>query len=62
MKILDPNDPFFARPLVRWLTAGLPLVWGLVEFWLDSPGWGVIFVVAGLYAGWVLIIKGPDTP
>lgn len=60
MKFLDPDHPFFRRPAARWATALLPMGWGLVEFWFDSPGWGILFVGAGAYAAWVLLIKGPS--
>lgn len=59
MKFLDANHPFFAPVWRRWVTVLFPLVWGGVEFWFDSPGWGVLFVAAGLYAGYELIFKGP---
>ena len=58
MKFLDPNDPFFAKPWVRWATVLFPTAWGLVElFRVGSPMWGMIFLGAGAYAGWVLILK-----
>lgn len=60
MKFLDRNDPFFAKPWVRAITVGFPLVWGLVEFWFDSPGWGILFLAAGAYAGWELYIRTAD--
>ena len=61
MKFLDPNDPFFRSPLVRWITVLLPLVWAGVEFWHASPMWGVLFLAAGLYAGWQLFFnRKPD--
>ena len=60
MKILDPNDPFFAKPWVRWVTCVLPMLWGLVEFYFNSPGWGILFVAAGAYAFYMLIIKRAD--
>ncbi|MFN7222407.1 MAG: hypothetical protein ACK4MS_00125 [Paracoccaceae bacterium] len=60
MKILDPNHPFFAKPLVRWLTALFPVGWAVVEFVNDSPGWGVLFAAIGAFAFWVLIVRGPD--
>jgi hypothetical protein len=62
VKFLDPNHPMFRRPVTRWLTALLPLAWGAVEFVLGNPGWGVLFVAAGGYAFWILIVKGPDQP
>jgi hypothetical protein len=36
----------------------LPLGWGLIEFlWLGSPFWGMLFLAAGLYAGWMLFFN-----
>jgi hypothetical protein len=58
MKFLDPDDPFFARPLVRWLTVLVPLGWGLVElFWQKEPFWGGLFLAAGAYAGYMLFLR-----
>lgn len=58
MKFLDPNDPFFARPWVRWVTVLLPLGWGMFElFWVGSPLWGMLFLAAGAYAGWMLFFN-----
>lgn len=58
MKFLDPNDPFFARPWVRWVTVLLPTGWGVVEFvWMQAPFWGVLFLAAGAYAFWALILS-----
>jgi hypothetical protein len=57
MKFLDPNDPFFAKPLVRWVTVLLPLAWAGVEFWNGGAMWGVMFLAAGLYAGWQLFFN-----
>jgi len=57
MKLLDPDHPFFARRWKRWATAVLPMLWGLVEFALNSPGWGVLFFAAGAYAGYILLWK-----
>jgi hypothetical protein len=62
MKFLDPNDPFFARAWVRWVTVLVPVGWGLMEFfWLGSPFWGILFLAAGAYAGWQLFYnRNPD--
>ncbi|MBL9049162.1 MAG: hypothetical protein JNK19_03515 [Tabrizicola sp.] len=58
MKFLDPNDPFFAKAWVRWVTVLLPLGWAVVEFfWQGSPFWGILFLAAGVYAGWMLFFK-----
>ncbi len=55
MKFLDPDDPFFANPVVRWITVLVPFGWGLVEFvWQESPFWGLLFLAASGYAGWQL--------
>ena len=59
MQLLDPRHPFFAKPIRRWLTALLPILWGIVEIMLDSPGWGMVFLAAGLYALWVLVLHFP---
>ena len=62
MKFLDPNDPFFDRVWVRWVTVLVPLAWGLVEFlWHGSPFWGMLFLAAGGYAAWMLFFnRDPD--
>jgi len=58
MKFLDPNDPFFRHAWVRWLTVLFPTGWGLFEFfWVGSPFWGIMFLAAGGYAGWMLFFK-----
>jgi hypothetical protein len=55
MMLLDPNHDFFRPVWRRWLTALVPLGWGAVEFVLGSPFWGILFVAAGAYAGWVFL-------
>ena len=58
MKFLDPNDPFFARAWVRWVTVLLPVGWGLTELlWIGSPLWVIMFLAAGAYAGWMLFFN-----
>jgi hypothetical protein len=59
-KLLDRNDPFFRRVWVRWLTVILPLLWGAVEFWHSQPFWGVLFIAAGVYAAWELLLRTAD--
>jgi hypothetical protein len=46
MKFLDPDDPFFAKTWVRVVTVGL-----------QDPLWGILFLAAGAYAGWMLFFK-----
>lgn len=59
MKILDPDDPFFGKTWVRVVTVAAPFAWAMVEFFrFDSPGWGLIFLVASAYAAWILFL-GP---
>jgi hypothetical protein len=62
MKFLDPNDPFFRRAWVRWVTVLLPLGWGLFELlYVGSPLWGMMFLAAAGYAGWMLFFqRGKD--
>jgi hypothetical protein len=58
MKFLDPDDPFFRKAWVRWITVLTPLFWAGVEFFYGgNPGWGLIFLAAGAYAGWMLFVK-----
>lgn len=59
-KMLDPNHPMFRRAWVRWVTTLAPLGWGVFEFSLGNPFWGVLFGAAGAYAGYVLILKKPE--
>ena len=59
-KFLDADDPFFAPKWRRWATFLAPTAWGLFEFWMHDPFWAVLFVGAGVYAGYVLILKGPS--
>lgn len=61
-KFIDPNHPFFANALVRWLSAALPVLWAGFEFINGSPGWGLAFAALGALAFWVLIVRGPDKP
>lgn len=61
-KFIDANHPFFANPLVRWVSALAPVAWAVVEFVNDSPAWGMIFAALGALAFWVLIVRGPDQP
>ncbi len=57
MKFLDRDHPFFAKPVTRWLSTLLPLAWGGVEVWMGNPGWGMVFVAAGAWGGWELILR-----
>jgi hypothetical protein len=59
MKLLDPFDPIFEKAWVRYLTTFPALVWGGVEVWSGSPGWGIIFLALGAYAYWQLFIVRP---
>jgi len=58
-RLLDPRHPFFAKPWRRWVTALLPLAWGIAEAMMGSPGWAVLFGGAGAYAFYVLILHFP---
>ena len=55
--LLDPSHPMFAKRWVRWVTAGLPIAWGVGEFFWGSPMWGALFIAAGVYAGKVLLFS-----
>ena len=58
-KFLDRDDPFFRQTWRRWVVSLLPIGWGLFEFWAGGPFWGILFLAAGLYALWELILR-PD--
>lgn len=60
MRFIDADHPMFARPVVRWLTAVLPLIWAAVELASGNPGWAILFGAAGAYAVYELIIVGPS--
>ena len=50
--MLDLDDPRY-RPL--WLRVALTavcLLWGAVEVFTGSPGWGMGFLALGLWVGW----------
>lgn len=55
-RLLDPHHPLFERPLWRWLTFVLPLLWAGVEFYNQQPFWALLFLAAGIYAGWMLFV------
>ena len=59
MKIIDQHHPFFAKPWRRYGTALLPLFWGAFEVFAGDPGWGMLFIAAGAYAFYVLVITYP---
>lgn len=57
MKFLDRDHPFFAKPLTRWITTLVPALWGLLELYWGNPGWAMLFLAAGAWAGWELLIR-----
>ncbi len=60
-QILDPDHPFFAPVWRRWATTLFPIAWGGVEVWWGNPGWGSLFIAAGVYAGFVLLWQRPNS-
>lgn len=56
-KFLDRDDPFFTAPWRRWAVTLLPLAWGLFELYLNQPFWAILFLTAGAYAAWELILR-----
>lgn len=57
MKLLDNKHPFFSRPIVRWITVAVPLVWAGVEFVNEEPIWGLVFALIAAYAAWGLLVR-----
>jgi|GEM_PF-2199278 len=56
---IDPNDPFFRRPVTRWAAFLVPIAWAALEAWFGNYGWAMVMAALGGYAGYVLIVKGP---
>jgi hypothetical protein len=56
MKFLDPHHPFFKPLWRRILSVLLPMGWGGVELYNGSTGWAILFLAAGAYAAYELLI------
>lgn len=57
IKFLDRDHPFFEKPVTRWITTVIPLSWGVFELVLGNPGWAILFLAAGAWAAWELLIR-----
>jgi hypothetical protein len=57
VKLIDPAHPFFRPAWRRWATAAVPAAWGLVELTTGEPFWAILFLAAGAYAFWVLVLS-----
>lgn len=57
VKLLDPNDPFFRKPLTRLLCCVLPLLWAGIEAWNGAYTWAAAFAAAGLYLAFMLYLR-----
>lgn len=54
--VFDLDHPWF-RPLWRRvLVTAIALGWGLVELASGSPGFALLFLALGAYAGWRLFV------
>ncbi len=56
-KFLDRDHPFFAKKWVRVVTVAVPAAMGALEFSMQSPGWGILFIGAALWAWWELFLR-----
>ncbi len=56
-KFLDRDHPMFRKSWVRVVTVGVPAIMGLLEFSSGSPGWGVLFAAAAVWALWELFLR-----
>ncbi len=56
-KFLDRDHPMFRRTWVRVLTVAVPAVMAALEFSVSSPGWGVLFAAAAVWALWELFLR-----
>ena len=55
-KLFDFNHPFFKPLWIRILVTGACLVWGIVEFIIGEPLWGVLFCGLGAMAAYGLFV------
>lgn len=58
---LDPNHPMFKPVWVRWVCVIIPVFWSVVEFWYQTPLWGILFAGLAAYAFYILIWIGPSS-
>lgn len=59
-KFLDPDHPMFRKMWVRWVTVLVPTGWAVLEFYMQSPFWGIIFGAVAVYAAKQLFFTPPD--
>jgi len=55
-KLLDLHHPFFAPLWRRVAIIAVCLGWGIFEFVMASPFWGMLFTALGAYCAWVFLV------
>lgn len=53
---LGLRHPFFIPVWRRIATVGVCFGWMVVEFWIGSPGWAVLFGATGVVAAYGLFV------
>lgn len=56
-KFLDRDHPFFAKAWVRAVTVAVPAGMAALEFSMSSPGFGLLFGAAAVWALWELFLR-----
>lgn len=56
------DDPFY-RPLwIRVAITAICIGWGVAELGFGNPGWAMIFLALGFYAGWRFFVTFAPPP
>ena len=62
MNIIGAEHPFFVKPVRRYVTVAVCVIWSVTEWIYGDPFWGVLTTgLAGL-AAWQLIIDYKPKP
>lgn len=56
-RFLDRDHVFFSQTWVRAATVAVPVLMAVMDFSMGSPGWGVVFAGAALWALWELFLR-----
>ncbi len=56
-RFLDRDHVFFSKTWVRALTVAAPALMAVTDFTMGSPGWGVVFAAAAVWALWELFLR-----
>lgn len=57
MRLVDPNDPIFRKPVTRLLCTAVPLAVAAVDLWHGNYVWAAALGLPGLYLGFMLYFR-----